>query len=73
MYEGESINRVNLYFHRHVYPLCTHELITALLHICTCSARNFLIKLAILSLTVNCQNGCVDAILKLTLFIDFPS
>jgi hypothetical protein len=39
-------------FHRHMYPLCTHELSTALLHASTCSTRNFLIKLALLLLIV---------------------
>jgi hypothetical protein len=56
-----------------MYPLCTRELSTALLHVWTCSTRNFLIKLAILSLTVSFQNGSVDGILKFILFIDSPS
>jgi hypothetical protein len=30
MYEGESINKVNLHFYRYMYPLCTQELSTAL-------------------------------------------
>jgi hypothetical protein len=72
-YEGQSINKVNYIFHRRMYPLCTHELSTALLHVWTCSTRDFLIKLAILSLTGSCQNGCVDTILKFTLFTDSPS
>jgi hypothetical protein len=59
-------------FHRHMYSLRTHEHSTALLHAETCSTHNFLIKLAILSLTVICQNGCFDAILKFTLFVDSP-
>jgi hypothetical protein len=73
IYEGESINTINLHSHRRMYPLCTHELGTALLHVWTRSTGNFLIKLAVLSLTVSCQNGCVDAILKFPLFIDSTS
>jgi hypothetical protein len=56
-----------------MYPLCTHELSTALLLVWTCSTSNFLIMLAILSLTVNFQNGCIDAILKFTLSSNSPS
>jgi hypothetical protein len=52
-----------------MYPLCTHDLSTVLLHAWTCSTRSFLIKLLILSLTVSCQNGCVEAVLKFALFI----
>jgi hypothetical protein len=76
LYEGESINKVRSHLSQTytVYPLCTHELSIALLHVWTCSKTpNFLIKLAVLPLTVSCQNGCVDAVPKFTLFIDSPS
>jgi hypothetical protein len=46
---------------------------TVLLQLWACSTRNFLIKLVISSLTVSCQNSCVDAVLKFTLIIDSPS
>jgi hypothetical protein len=71
--EGESVNKANLHFFTDIYPLCTLELSTAFLHVWTCNIRNFLINLAILSLTVCFKNDCVDAILKFTLFIDSPS
>jgi hypothetical protein len=65
--ESQSVRRIYI-FHRHVYPLCTHELSSVLLHVWTYSTRNFLLKLAILSLTVSCQNGCIDAILEFTIY-----
>jgi hypothetical protein len=34
---------------------------------------NFIIKLAILSLTVSYQYACVDGMIKFTLFMDSPS
>jgi hypothetical protein len=37
-YEGESMNKTNLYFSE-TDPLCTRELSTALLHILTCKAK----------------------------------
>jgi hypothetical protein len=55
-----------------MYPLCTYELSTELLYVCKCNTGNFFIKLAKLSLTVSCQNGCVDVILKFILFIESP-
>jgi hypothetical protein len=67
IYEFQKI-RWTYIFHRHMYPLCT-----AILQVWTYSTRNVLIKLAILSLTATCQNSCVDAVLKFTIFIDSPS
>jgi hypothetical protein len=68
------LGKVNKYgeftFFTVIYPLFIHEPSTALLHVWICSTLNFLIKLVKLSLTVSCRNGCVDAILKFTLFID---
>jgi hypothetical protein len=48
--DSQSVRRIYI-FHRHVYPLCTHELSSVLLHVWTSSSRNFLLKLAILSLS----------------------
>jgi hypothetical protein len=54
--------------------ICIHyELINSVLHYCMSGTRNFLIKLAVLSLTVSCKNGCFDDILEFSLFIDSPS
>jgi hypothetical protein len=74
----ESIRRfwrafTRSYQFQHLYPLPTHELGTTLLHVLTYSTGNFLPRLAILSLTVSCQNGCVDTVLKFTSFVDLPS
>jgi hypothetical protein len=54
-----------------VKPVATHYTVWATwLTVWICSTRNFVITLAILSPKVSCQNGCVDVILKFTLFID---
>jgi hypothetical protein len=43
-----------------------YVLSTTLQHVWTCSTRDFLIKLAILSLTASCKQDCVDASLRWT-------
>jgi hypothetical protein len=53
-YEGESINKVNLHFYRHMYPLYTHELSTELLHICKfCMALQPTLSLFLLCIEVS--------------------